>query len=63
MMAIRDLPEAAKAHWRDLFDYYVFRNDESVTAHIPEAGRGVLAPLTPESAGRIRAFLLRALSR
>lgn len=63
MMAIRDLPDADKAHWRDMFDYYVFQNDESVTAHIPEAGRGVLAPLTPESAGRIRAFLLRTLSR
>lgn len=63
MMAIRDLPEADKAHWRDMFEYYVFANDESVVAHIPEEGRGVLAPLTPESAGRIRAFLLRTLSR
>jgi hypothetical protein len=63
MMAIRDLPADEKAHWRALFDHYVFENDESVTAHIPEAARSVLAPLTPESAGRIRAFLLRALSK
>jgi len=63
MMAIRDLPAEEKAHWRGLFDYYVFENDDSVVAHIPEAARSVLAPLTPESAGRIRAFLLRALSR
>lgn len=63
MMAIRDLPDDEKAHWRDLFDYYVFGNDESVTAHIPEEGRSVLAPLTAESAGRIRGFLLRQLSR
>jgi hypothetical protein len=34
-----------------------------VTAHIPEHGRSVLAPLTPESADRIRAFLLRNLSQ
>jgi hypothetical protein len=63
MMAIRDLPEGEKAHWRELFDYYVFENSAQVTAHIPEAARSVLAPLTPESAARIRNFLLRQLSR
>jgi hypothetical protein len=63
MMAIRDLPEDEKRHWRDLFDHYVFENGPEVTAHIPEQARSVLAPLTPESAGRIRAFLLRQLSR
>lgn len=63
LMSIRDLPPDEKAHWRDLFDYYVFRNGDEVVAHIPEEGRSVLAPLTPESAGRLRAFLLRQLSR
>ena len=63
MMAIRDLPEAEKGYWRDLFDYYVFDNGEEVVAHIPIEGRSVLAPLTPEAAGRMRAFLLRALSQ
>jgi hypothetical protein len=63
MMAIRDLPADQKRHWRELFDHYVFENGEDVVAHIPEEGRGVLAPMTPESAGRVRAFLLRALSR
>nr|WP_295371523.1 cupin-like domain-containing protein [uncultured Sphingosinicella sp.] len=63
MMAIRDLPEDQKRHWRDMFDYYVFENGEEVVDHIPPEARSVLAPLTSESAGRIRAFLLRALSR
>ena len=63
MLAIRDLPDDQKAYWRDLFDYYVFDNGDDVTAHIPEEGRSILAPLTPESAGRIRAFLLRQLSQ
>jgi hypothetical protein len=63
MMAIRDLPADEKKHWRDLFDHYVFENGEEVVAHIPEKARGVLDPLTPESAGRLRAFLLRQLSR
>ena len=63
LMAIRDLPANEKAHWRDLFDHYVFQNGPDVTDHIPEGARSVLGPLTPESAGRIRAFLLRQLSR
>nr|WP_317892598.1 cupin-like domain-containing protein [uncultured Sphingomonas sp.] len=63
MLTIRDLPDDEKRHWRDMFDYYVFQNGEEVVAHIPEAARSVLVPLTPESAGRIRSFLLRALSR
>jgi len=63
ILAIRDLPDDHKAKWRDLFDYYVFGNDDAVTAHIPEAGRSILAPLTPEGAGRIRSFLLRQLSQ
>jgi hypothetical protein len=63
MLAIRDLPEDQKRHWRDMFDYYVFENGDEVVAHIPPEARSVLAPLTAESAGRIRAFLMRALSR
>ncbi|MFL9839493.1 cupin-like domain-containing protein [Sphingomonas sp. ST-64] len=63
MLAIRDLPPEAKAHWRDLFDHYVFDADARVTAHIPEGGRGILDPLTPEAASRIRSYLLRQLGR
>jgi hypothetical protein len=63
LLAIRDLPEDQKQHWRDLFDYYVFGDVEAAAAHIPDEGRSVLAPLTPETAGRLRAYLLRQLSR
>jgi hypothetical protein len=63
LLTIRDLPEAEKRHWRALFDHYVFDNDAQVTAHIPQGGRGVLDPLTAESAGRLHAFLLRQLNR
>ena len=63
LLAVRDLPEDQKQHWRDLFDYYVFGDTAAVVDHIPEAARSVLAPLTPESAGRLRAYLLRQLSQ
>lgn len=62
IMAIRDLPEHERTHWRDMFDYYVFENGPEVTDHIPENGRGVLAPMTPESAARLRGFLLKMLN-
>jgi Cupin-like domain len=63
MMAIRDLDQGEKQHWRDLFDHYVFTNDADVSTHIPETARGVLGPMTPENAGKIRSFLLKALSQ
>lgn len=63
ILSIRDLPAEDKAIWSDLFDYYVFRNGPEVTGHIPEGGRGILDPLTPESAERLRSFLLRSLSQ
>lgn len=63
MLSVRDLPPEQKAHWRELFDHYVFDADDSVTAHIPQGGRGILDPMTPEAASRIRSYLLRQLGR
>ncbi|HTG39489.1 cupin-like domain-containing protein [Sphingomonas sp.] len=63
LLAIRDLPADEREHWRALFDHYVFGDAEAAAAHLPPDGRGVLAPLTPETAGRLRAYLLRQLSR
>ncbi|MDE2619472.1 MAG: cupin-like domain-containing protein [Sphingomonadales bacterium] len=63
ILAIRDLPERERALWRALFEHYVFDSGPEVTDHIPPGTRGVLDPLTPDSAGRLRSFLLRTLSR
>ena len=63
IMSIRDLPDEEKAHWRELFDYYVFGDAAQAGEHIPEDARSILGPITPESAGRIRAFLLRQLGK
>lgn len=63
ILAIRDLPDADKAIWRALFDHYVFENGAEVTNHLPAGSRGILDPLDAESAGRLRSFLLRTLSR
>ena len=63
ILALRDLPERQKAAWRALFDHYVFDADEAVYAHIPQAGRGCLAPLDDAAARKLRAELLNRLNR
>jgi Cupin-like domain len=63
ILAIRDLPDEAKARWQAQFEHYVFGPSDQPAAHLPEQARGVLAPLTAETAGQIRAKLLRGLSR
>jgi hypothetical protein len=63
ILAIRDLPEAARERWKTLFDHYVFSGGTDAAAHLPEGKRGILDPLEAEAAGRLRAFLLRGLSR
>jgi hypothetical protein len=63
LLAIRDLPDQERKLWRRMFDHYVFGDPAAVAAHIPEKARGILAPLDAEQAGKIRANLLRSLSR
>ena len=63
ILAVRDLPDDARERWKALFDHYVFSGGAAAAAHLPEGKRGILDPLYSESAGRLRAFLLRSLSK
>ncbi|GLR48347.1 cupin-like domain-containing protein [Sphingomonas astaxanthinifaciens] len=63
ILAIRDLPEEARAHWRSVFNHYVFDADGRTTDHVAPEGRGILAPLDVARAETIRMYLLRRLSR
>ncbi|MBT8089189.1 MAG: cupin-like domain-containing protein [Gammaproteobacteria bacterium] len=63
LLSIRDLPEAQRDAWRDIFEYYVFAPDDDVTAHIPEDQRGALSPIDESTARRLRALLLRQLNQ
>jgi hypothetical protein len=61
ILAVRDLPDSARERWKALFDHYVF--SAGAGTHLPDGKRGILDRLTAETAGRLRAFLLRSLSR
>jgi oxalate decarboxylase/phosphoglucose isomerase-like protein (cupin superfamily) len=63
VLSIRDLPEHQRAVWREMFEHYVFSGGEMAAAHLPEAAHGILARLRTDTAGRLRSFLLRSLSR
>jgi hypothetical protein len=62
ILSVRDLPEHQRAHWKKVFDHYVFSADETVYEHIPEAGRGCLAPLDEAAAKTLRENVLKRLS-
>lgn len=62
LLSIRDLPPAQRAAWRTIFDHYIFQTGEDPAAHLPPESRGVLGPLTPALAKRMRMFLLQGLS-
>lgn len=63
LLSLRDRPQAEKASWKALFDYYIFGPADCAGAHLPEAARGALGPLDDMSARRLRAQLLNKLNR
>ncbi|KAB7763765.1 cupin-like domain-containing protein [Xanthomonas maliensis] len=63
LWSIRDRPDAEKAGWRALFDYYVFGPSTHAGEHLPEAARQALGPIDPLLARQLRAMLIGRLNR
>lgn len=63
IMSVRDLPPGQREIWREVFRHYVFEADADTAAHVPEAARGMLAPIDEIRARELRARLLHALNR
>ncbi|MGH8122841.1 MAG: cupin-like domain-containing protein, partial [Rudaea sp.] len=55
ILAYKSLPRAERDAWKTLLNHYVFGDEDP--AHIPEARRGVLAPLTPEIVARLKQLM------
>ena len=63
ILSVRDLPQAQRDAWREIFDHYVFRSDESTAKHIPTERRGVLGELDEDAARKLRVTLRNNLNR
>ena len=63
LLTMRDLPPAQREIWRNMFDHYVFRADETTAAHIPPHARSALAPLTESAARHLRTAILNRFRR
>lgn len=63
LMNIRSLPDDERAHWKNLFDHYIFDSNPDNTAHIPQEKLGMLGEIDEMAARRIRSQLLNRLNR
>jgi len=63
LLTIKSLPIDQRRRWRALFDYLIFQTEEPALAQLPPEARGLFGQLTPAKAERIRAILLKNLSR
>lgn len=63
MLTIKDLPPAHREAWRAHFNHYVFGANGDPGAHLPEAHRGVLAPLDAPRAKQLRDAVAKGLHR
>jgi len=63
LLDLGPLPPELRQAWGAFFDHYVFHAGPDTVAHIPAQRRGVVGPLTPAMAQRIREHLIAALKR
>jgi hypothetical protein len=63
LLALRSLPSAERAIWRNFFDYYVFQTDGDPLAHLAPNMRGLMGVSGPEQFRQMKAILLRSLAR
>ncbi len=63
LLTIKSLPADQRRRWQALFEYLIFQPDEAALLHLPPETRGLFGELTADKAERIRAILLKNLSR
>jgi hypothetical protein len=63
LLTIKGLPASQRRGWKALFDYLIFQSEGAALEHLPPEARRLFGDLTPANAERIRALLLKNLSR
>lgn len=57
LYAFRGLPEEQREAWKTVFNRFVFLEGGDPVAHLPDAAKGALGPITPKQLERMRATL------
>jgi hypothetical protein len=63
LLTIKSLPPEQRARWKAVFDYLIFQTEAPALEHLPPEVRGLFGDLTEPKADRIRAMLIKSLSR
>jgi Cupin-like domain len=63
LLTIKSLPSAERARWKAVFDYLIFQTEAPALEHLPPQVRGLFGELTQAKADRLRAMLIKSLSR
>jgi hypothetical protein len=63
LLTIKSLPPQQRARWKAVFDYLIFQTEAPALEHLPPEARGLFGELTGPKADRIRAMLIKSLSR
>jgi hypothetical protein len=63
LLTMRELPEAQRAAWQEIFRHYIFEPGADSLAHLPEHARYALAPMDEDGARALRGQLLRRINR
>ena len=63
LLTLKSLPPEQRARWKAVFDYLIFQTETPALEHLPPEVRGLFGDLTQDKADRIRAMLIKSLSR
>jgi hypothetical protein len=63
LLTMRELPQAQRQAWQEIFRHYVFEADEASVGHMPPHARYGLAPLDDDKARALRGAILKRINR
>jgi hypothetical protein len=63
ILAFGALPASQRQAWRAMFDHFVLHTHGAPAVHLDPQQRGVLGPMTPELAKKLRSMVMQALER
>jgi hypothetical protein len=63
LLTLKSLPPDQRQNWKSVFDYLIFQSEGPALEHLPPQVQGLFGELTQPKVDRIRAILLKHLTR